>query len=299
MRVEPSTEGEGDNQQMTSREKPAPFSAATIEMVCRALGEAVQGHQIANLIATLNTDEDASEVRNTKWKRLFNAVAAAQTRQCDGRPLLRLVGEVMQPVRFQSPAEFETHRIAVSERLLLSGYRVREDGKVARTAQAATLSEAQQRADALRAELARRDVHPDVLRFCRVELVQQNYFHAVLEASKSVAEKLRELSGLRGDGAPLVDSACSLSSGPIVAFNSLGTEWERSEQTGLATLLKGLFGTFRNPTAHAPRVLWATSRKDALDMLTLASMLHRRLDTAAVHKHSSGQAEDRHNGHSS
>jgi len=70
-----------------------------------------------------------------------------------------------------------------------------------------------------------------------------------------VAEKLRELSGLQGDGAPLVDAACSLSSGPIVAFNALATEWERSEQTGLARCLRGLFGTFRNPTTHAPKVL--------------------------------------------
>jgi uncharacterized protein (TIGR02391 family) len=184
-------------------------------------------------------------------------------------------------VRFESPEEFDAHRVAVSERLLLSGYRVREDGKVARVPRAATLSEAQQRADALRAELGRRDVHPDVLHFCRAELVQQNYFHAVLEASKSVAEKLRDLSGLHGDGAPLVDGACSLSAGPIVAFNALATEWERSEQTGLAALL---FGTFRNPTAHAPKVLWATTRRDALDMLTLASMLHRRLDLATVRK---------------
>jgi len=29
-------------------------------------------------------------------------------------------------------------------------------------------------------------------------------------------------------------------------------------------------------------VAWATSRSDALDMLTLASMLHRRLDKAVV-----------------
>jgi hypothetical protein len=29
-------------------------------------------------------------------------------------------------------------------------------------------------------------------------------------------------------------------------------------------------------------VAWATSRRDALDMLTLASMLHRRLDKADV-----------------
>jgi uncharacterized protein (TIGR02391 family) len=127
---------------------------------------------------------------------------------------------------------------------------------------AATLDEAQQRADDLHAELARRSVHPDVLRLCRAELMQQNYFHAVLEACKSVADKLRDLTGLHGDGTALVDATCSLSSGPRVAFNSLTTEWERSEQTGLATLMKGLFGTFRNPTAHAPRVRWATSKAD-------------------------------------
>jgi hypothetical protein len=86
----------------------------------------------------------------------------------------------------------------------------------------------------------------------------------------------------RGRRTPLIDATCSLSSGPRIAFNSLATDWERSEQTGLAMFMKGLFSTFRNPTAHAPKVLWATSRIDALDMLTLASMLHRRLDDATV-----------------
>ena len=261
---------------------PPQFSASTVERICRALGEAVLGSQIPNLIAPLKTPESPVQDSDTKWKRLFNAVAAAQNRQGDGRPLLRLVAEVMSPVRFDSPDDFERHRAALNERLLLSGFRVREDGKIERVHAAATLAEAQQRADELRAELGRRQVHPDVLRFCRAELVQQNYFHAVLEASKSVADKLRDLTGLRGDGASLVDEACSLSSGPRVAFNSLATGWERSEQTGLTMLMKGLFGTFRNPTAHAPKVRWATSRTDALDMLTLASMLHRRLDAATV-----------------
>jgi len=67
-----------------------------------------------------------------------------------------------------------------------------------------------------------------VLAFCRAELLQQNYLHAVL---------------------------------PQVRFNALATEWERSEQTGIATLMKGLFNTFRNPAAHAPRVAWATSQR--------------------------------------
>ncbi len=180
------------------------------------------------------------------------------------------------------PADFEECRSLVNERLLFSGMQLLEDGKLGRVKAATTISEAQQRADDLRAELVRRDVHSEVLHFCRAELLQRNYFHAVLEASKSVAERLRTLTGATGDGAPLVDATCSLSSGPRLAFNSLATDWERSEQTGLATLMKGLFGTFRNPTAHAPKVLWVTSRRDALDMFTLASMLHRRLDDATV-----------------
>jgi hypothetical protein len=37
---------------------------------------------------------------------------------------------------------------------------------------------------------------PDVLKFCREELVADNYFHAVLEAVKSIADKLRVRTGL-------------------------------------------------------------------------------------------------------
>jgi uncharacterized protein (TIGR02391 family) len=194
----------------------------------------------------------------------------------------------MAPVRFGSTAEFEAVRTRVNERLLLSGFEVRKDGIVVTVRAARTVEEAQQRADDLRAELTRRDVHPDVLAFCRAELLQQNYFHAVLEASKSVADKLRNLTGVTtgsaSDGTRLVDTTCFPAASPQVRFNDLATEWERSEQTGIATLMKGLFSAFRNPAAHAPKVAWATSRSDALDMLTLVSMLHRRLDKAAVRR---------------
>jgi uncharacterized protein (TIGR02391 family) len=262
---------------------PGPFSAAAVEQICRVLGEAVTGSEIPNLIAPLNAPEEPGEKMNTKWKRLFNAVATAQNRQQDGRPLVRLILAVMSPVRFRSQAQYDECRARVNEKLLFFGLKVREDGKVVlETRPAATVAEAQRRADDLRGELERRDVHRDVLSFCRAELLQQNYFHAVLEASKSVAEKLRTKTGEEGDGSALVDATCSLKSGPRITFNDLGTEWERSEQTGIAMLMKGLFSTFRNPTAHAPKVLWATSRSEALDMLTLTSMLHRRLDEATV-----------------
>jgi uncharacterized protein (TIGR02391 family) len=37
---------------------------------------------------------------------------------------------------------------------------------------------------------------------------------------------------------------------------------------------------FRNVTAHEARILWTMNREDAEDLLSLASLIHRRLDTA-------------------
>ena len=68
---------------------------------------------------------------------------------------------------------------------------------------------------------------------------------------------------------------------PFLAFNTLQTESEQSEQKGMMNLMKGFFGTFRNTTAHAPKISWSVNEQDALDLLTMASFLHRRLDTAA------------------
>jgi hypothetical protein len=119
-----------------------PFPAAAIEAICRELVEPVTGAQIANLLVPLKVREAPGEQSNTKWKRLFNAVVARQNHQRDGRPLVRLITEVMQPVRFSTPEEHETHRTAVNARLFLYGYEVRDDGNVRRVPKAQTVSEA-------------------------------------------------------------------------------------------------------------------------------------------------------------
>jgi len=108
---------------------PRPFSPAAVEQTCRVLGDAVTGSEIPNLIAPLNAPEAPGEETNTKWKRLFNAVATAQNRQQDGRPLVRLILAVMNPVRFSSQVRYDECRAQVNEKLLFSGRKVREDGK--------------------------------------------------------------------------------------------------------------------------------------------------------------------------
>ena len=60
--------------------------------------------------------------------------------------------------------------------------------------------------------------------YCRYTL---NYFHAVLEAAKSIFDKLRRLTGLTDDGASLVDKALSGAS-PLLAINNLATEIGRA-----------------------------------------------------------------------
>ena len=197
--------------------------------------------------------------------------------------MLHFVQEAMAPVRYREETEiFDSRRHEVNVALAFAGWQLGEDGKLRTADKAATLTEAQVRGGRLRMELQRRAVHHDVLRFCHAEFLQRNYFHAVLEATKSVAEEIRQRTGLQGDGGALVDAAFGKgpSDHPMLAFNSLQTDTERSEHTGLMNLMKGALGTFRNPTPHAPKISWEVKERDALEALTLLSMIHRRLDGA-------------------
>ena len=189
---------------------------------------------------------------------------------------------ILHPSRFGGRHEvFEEYRTSVNYQLSFYGLAIDEKGQPQRVAAARTISEATQRANELRSELTHRSVHVDVLRFCKAELLQDNYFHCVLEATKSVAQKIRDKAGIDGDGTSLVDQAFSIKT-PLLALNTLQSDSEQSEQKGFANLLKGVFGTFRNVLAHTPKITWAFNRIDAMDALTILSYIHRRLDEATV-----------------
>ena len=217
----------------------------------------------------------------TKWKRLFNAFVECQNEREYGNHVLMFVNRAMDPVNYtDSPEVFVSRQSQLNSALAFCGMAVGNDGKVRRTRKAVDLDDALARADRLHAALKSRRVHEDVLKFCRAELLQKNYFHAVFEAMKSIAAKIRSLSGLTSDGAKLVQQAFGMPKArqPILAINALLTETDQGEQRGFAHLLIGLFGTIRNPTAHNPKIEWDMAEQDALDILTLASLVHRKLD---------------------
>lgn len=260
-----------------------PFSAQKLEAACRVLADTdrgLTGSEIGYLLQDCKVQDVDPDM--TKWKRLFNALADAQNRHQVGNHLIMFINRALDPVNYsRSREKFEWMRNELNVVLAFSGYGVREDGKVVRTEQATTLKDARARAGALKSKLEDRGAHSEIFKYCRAELLEDNYFHAVLESIKGVAERIRSLSGLTSDGAELINAAFSTKA-PLIAINNLETDTETSEQKGFSNLLVGLFGAVRNPTAHAPKISWPMTEQDALDIFAMISFVHRKLDGAVV-----------------
>lgn len=263
-------------------EKISVFNPQQLKAIAKILADTetgLTGSQIAYILQDCKIPDINPDM--TKWKRLFNAFADKQNRVHLGNHVLMFINRAMNPVEYtDSPDVFYYRQARINSVLAFCGMEVGDDGRVRRTAQARDLDDAIARADRLHKTLATRNVHPDVLKFCRAELLDKNYFHAVFEAMKSIAAKVRALSGLTSDGAELVQQSFGTISSktPLLTINSLTTETERGEQRGFVNLLIGLFGTIRNPAAHNPKIEWEMSEQDALDILTMASLIHRKLD---------------------
>jgi uncharacterized protein (TIGR02391 family) len=257
------------------------FTQAQLQAIADALGDTddgLTGSEIAHLLATCAIPD--VDPTMTKRHRLYNAFAGDQNQRKNRTHILGFIRNAMKPERFaRFPQRFEPMRTNLNKALAFAGLAVDATGTIAVVEQARTLSEAQCRARELRADLTTRGVHPDVLRFCREELLADNYFHAVMEAVKSVANKIRARTGLTDDGAALVDRALT-GDPPMLAINPMKTESEKSEQKGFANLLRGTFGMFRNTTAHEARINWPMTKEDAEDLFSLVSLIHRRLDAA-------------------
>lgn len=255
--------------------KEPAFDAAVVEALAKVLGEAGSGSDINRTLNSKGIVDGSGE--STKWKRLYWVFSHLQRRDGCANGVLGFMAAFLAPARFAGrSAEFVANRRELNTVLALAGFEYGADGRFRRVTRAATLHEAEARVQTIRAKFQGRAIHPEVLKYCRAELMQDNYFHAVFEAVKGLAQRIRDMSGATGDGAGLVDEVFSVDR-PRLALNRLRTETERSEHKGFAALLKGAFAAVRNPLAHEPKILWQ-GEEDAADWLSLISLLHRKLD---------------------
>ncbi len=251
------------------------FPEGQVESLARLLGECGSGSDITRVLRDRGLVDKSGE--STKWRRLYWVFLDSQKRHSCANQIIDFIQSFLVPARFVGRSEeFEAHRQEVNKVLAFSGLEYGADGVFRKCQTARTLDEAEARARTVRAKFQGRRIHPEVLKYCRAELLQDNYFHAVFEATKGLAQRIRDLSGVQADGVALVDRVFSVDQ-PILAVNSLRTETEKSEHKGFAALLKGCFGAVRNPLAHEPKILWQ-GEDDAADYLSWISLLHRKLD---------------------
>lgn len=269
---------EASQERRMNMSKVECFNESNFEQVSRTLAETVTGTQLGNIFSICQID-DTIGATGTKWKRIYHSMLERQRIDKCGNHVAQFIMAVMSPGRFaKEKNKFIEARRELNLFLSFDGLELDEEGKLHHVEKSRTISEAEKRCQILSAKLVGRDIHPEVIKFCKVELLHDNYFHAVFEATKSLAQRLRDLSGEETDGSRLVDAVFGLDK-PTLAINKLTSETEKMEHKGFATLLKGCFMAIRNPLAHEPKILW-NGEDDAADYLTLISLLHRKLDSA-------------------
>jgi len=253
------------------------FNLNTLEQIAKVLGGPATGSQLTSIFRQCRIQDIVGE-GGAKWRRIFHSLEERQKQDKCGNNVATFIQAVMQPVRFDDRDVFDSARRSLNTKLAYDGLQLGEDGKLSKVQPARTISEAEKRAKTLQSKLQGRGIHPEVLKYCKAELLQDNYFHAVFEATKGVAQYIRDKTGLTSDGVQLLSEVFSIKR-PLLAFNTLETETEQSEHKGFANLLRGFFGAVRNPHAHTPKIMWE-GEDDAADYLTLASLLMRKLEQA-------------------
>jgi len=262
-----------------SKQIQPPIEGSVLEGISKVLGDTsngLTGTEIGKFLQEVNIPDIDST--NTKWKRLYNAFVTFQNRQQLSNNILTFINKSLNPARFIGRNEqFEDTRFELNKRLSFIGLELTDKGQFKRIIKSNTISEAEQKANRLKSKLEQRNTHDLIFTFCRAELLAENYFHTVFEAVKSIAETIRQKTGLSEDGSELIDKAFSIKN-PLIKINSLSTETEESEHKGFANLIKGVFGMFRNTTAHSPKIIWNINEEDALDILSTISLIHRKLE---------------------
>lgn len=252
----------------------------TIEGIAKVIGDTndgLTGSQIGQHIKECNIPDRYDGI--TKWKRLYNALLESHNAYYDGNQILGFVKHIINPSLWvQNQEKFDLIRTRLNSILLFEGLEIDKEGLLKKVVQAKTISEVKQRLNSFKSKLESFKGHPIIFYYCKEELLHDNYFHAVFEASKSIFDRIKELTNLTNDGAALVDDVFLSKPYPILLINNFCSECEKSEQKGFANYLKGIYGMFRNPEAHSAKIKWTINEEDAIQAMVLISFCHKKLD---------------------
>jgi uncharacterized protein (TIGR02391 family) len=267
------------------------FDGGTLQKIAKIIGEMFKGLEIQKILKEANIDNISQN--STKWRIIEDCLIAKQYQDGCANNILNFVKITLSPTRNIDNQNYNNNRLEINEILSFKGLEIKPNGEIGTIEKSTTISDAKKRVNNLRKKLTERNTHNDIFTYCGDEIETENYFHVVFEATKGIFDKIRKRTGLKSDGANLIDEVFSFEKSnplPYLALNRLSTESEQSEQKGFMNLLKGIYGTFRNPLGHEVKIEWDIKEEDALDILSLISLVNRRIDNAIEAK---GMMENR------
>jgi len=119
------------------------------------------------------------------------------------------------------------------------------------------------------------NIHPEIIKGIE-KLFQDGHYANAVEDSCKILEMFVQIRSMRPDlsGTDLMQQVFS-SKNPILKFNELQTETDRSEQQGMMFLYAGAMLALRNPRAHSIKV---DDPENALDIILFISLLLKSLE---------------------
>ena len=220
------------------------------------------------------------QVGTNKKNFLYSCFAQRVNKTQSYNCIYEFIQTALNPINYTKTENREKYKWLSEELnkvLILLGLQVKDDGEIIVVGKANTLREVDKRVNDLKKKLYERSIHSEVVRYCESDYLRKDYFDAVFEAAKGLAERVRNITGLKTDGGTLFNTAFSTKD-PYLFFNKLSNESEESEFKGLKDLLCAIFHLARNPEAHTPKINWKVDQTKALDILTLISFAHKYLD---------------------
>lgn len=218
-----------------------------------------------------------------KRDSLYATLNNKQFAQKAGNCVIVFINRAMAPARYaRDPNRFIQLCDELGEFMVHYGYRINERGQLARGPMASTISEGAALAGTLHVELRRRGTHEELFKYCAEEFITRSLFHAITEASKSIPTRVRDITGLAGDGDALYNGVFGTRHDqPLLYINRYENDSDVSEHRGFKNLILGIHGHYRNPRAHSNRINNVEAMPDFYDAFSLFSYVHRRLDSAS------------------
>jgi uncharacterized protein (TIGR02391 family) len=121
------------------------------------------------------------------------------------------------------------------------------------------------------------DLHPEIRRAAGELFRNGHYANAVEDACKALDGLVKLRSGRFDIGGTDLMTTVFSPKNPVLRFNDLATDSDRSEQQGMMQLFAGAMLAFRNPRAHE---IVTDDPERALEILSFLSFLAKAADSA-------------------